>query len=108
MAPCAGSMSGNWLNRGMHPVLIEYCRRVCRSHVIEREIANTAAHDLDRLHRLFLMGERETKAILALARSLRLTPQSQQHPKTAARMAADRPDYPSPWRFGRDQLEEPS
>src|SRR5262245_40731249 len=103
-----GSMSGNWLNRGMHPVLIEYCRRVCRSRVIEQEIANTPPHDLDRLDRLFGMAERESKAILALARSLRLTPQSQQHPKTAGRMAADRPDCPSPWKFGGDEVEEPS
>jgi hypothetical protein len=101
------SMRGDWLSRGMHPLLIEYCRRVCRSRVIEQEIANTAAHDLDRLDKLFAMAERETKAVLALARALRLTPQSHQHPKTAGRMAADRPDYPSPWNFG-DQLEEPS
>jgi hypothetical protein len=102
-----GSMRGDWLSRGMHPVLIEYCRRVCRSHLIEQEIANTAAHDLERLDKLLGMAERESKAVLALARALRLTPQSQQHPKTAGRMARDRgPDYPLPWRYGRDQLEE--
>jgi hypothetical protein len=102
-----GSMRGDWLTRGMHPVLTEYCRRVVRSRWLDQEIASTAAHDLERLDKLFGMAERESKAVLALARALRLTPQSQQHPSAAGRMARDRgPDYPLPWKFGRDQLEE--
>src|SRR5262249_50735575 len=83
------SIPGNWLNRAMHPILIEYCRHVCRSRLIEQQIANfdvgwtKADGGLERLDKLLAMAEREGKAVVACARALRLTPQAQMHPRTA-------------------------
>ena len=46
---------------------------------------------LERFDRLLGMADRESRTCMALARSLRLTPQSQVQPRTAARMTADEP-----------------
>ena len=92
-----GSMSGNWLNRAAVPVLVEYCRRTCRSRLLEQQVAAfevewlRAEGGLERFDRLLAMADRETKAITACARALRLTPQAQMHPRTAARLVEDRP-----------------
>ena len=52
---------------------------------------------LERLDKLLAAADRETKALTACARALRLTPQAQMHPRTAGRAVADLPRYPSPW-----------
>ncbi len=33
-------MPGDWLKRGAHGILIEYCRHVCRSRLLEVQIAH--------------------------------------------------------------------
>ena len=99
----ASCMSGDWLRRGAHAVLIEYCRHVCRSRLLEVQIAHfqqewiAADGGLERLDRLLAMAERESKAAIACARALRLTPQSQMHPRVAGRRLAEVSPYPSPW-----------
>jgi hypothetical protein len=96
-------MPGDWLKRGAHAVLIEYCRHVCRAGLLEQEIAHfqqewiAAAGGLERLDRLLVMADRETKSALACARALRLTPQAQMHPRVAGRRLAEVSPYPSPW-----------
>src|SRR5262245_31738214 len=71
------SMSGAWLRRGAHAVLIEYTRHVCRARLLEQEIAHfeqqwiAAPGGLERLDRLLAAGDRETKAAIACARALR-------------------------------------
>jgi hypothetical protein len=109
------SMPGNFLVRGAHAVLIEYCRHACRARLLERQVArfqeewiNTAEKGLERFEKLLLMAEREGKAVVACARALRLTPQAQMHARTAARMANDVSPYPSPWNFGRDRVLRPT
>ena len=83
--------------------LIEYCRHVCRSRLLEVQIAHfqqewiAANGGLERLDRLLAMAERESKAAIACARALRLTPQAQMHPRVAGRRLAEVSPYPSPW-----------
>ena len=100
-------MPGDWLRRGAHGILIEYCRHVCRSRLLEVQIAHfqqeliAAEGGLERLDKLLAAADRETKSALACARALRLTPQAQMHPRVAGRRLAEVSPYPSPW-SGRD------
>ena len=92
-----------WLARGAHGILIEYCRHICRARLLEVQIAHfqqewiAADGGLERLDRLLAMAERESKAAIACARALRLTPQAQMHPRSAGRRLAEVSPYPSPW-----------
>ena len=53
---------------------------------------------LERFDRLLAMADRETKAVVATARALRLTPQAIVHPRTAGRRVNDWPaDARRPW-----------
>jgi hypothetical protein len=52
---------------------------------------------LERLDRLLAVAERETRALTACARALRLTPQAQMHPRTAGRAVSNLPIGPQPW-----------
>src|SRR5262245_51987413 len=64
---CVASMPGTWLRPGAHAILIEYTRHVCRSRLLEQEIAHFEQEwllvegGLERLDRLLAMAERETK-----------------------------------------------
>jgi hypothetical protein len=98
------SMPGNWLQRGAHALLVEYTRHVCRSRLLEQQIALfdtewiRADGGLERFDRLLGMAERETKALTACARALRLTPQAQMHPRSAGRLINNLPSgVESPW-----------
>ena len=96
-------MPGDWLKRGAHGILIEYCRHVCRSRLLEVQIAHFQEEwtgrdgGFERLDKLLAMAEREGKAAIACARALRLTPQAQMHPRSAGRRLAEVSPYPSPW-----------
>jgi hypothetical protein len=96
-------IAANWLSRAAHPILIAYCRHVCRARLLEMQIAKfemrwTRAHGgLERLDRLLAMAERETRAATACARALRITPQAQMHPRTAGRAVENLPNGPMPW-----------
>ncbi len=84
-----------WLTRANYPVLIEYVRHVCRARTLESQIARFQTEwvkvegGLERFDRLLSMADRETRAMTACARALRLTPQSQMHAKVAGRIARD-------------------
>jgi len=101
----AGAMPGRWLQRGAYAVLAELCRRICRSGYLEQQIQSfqsewlSAEGGLERFDKLLAAADRESKAILALSRALRLTPQSQMHPRDAGRRLADLPpdDEAAPW-----------
>ena len=99
----AACLPGDWLKRGAYPILTEFARHVCRSRLLEQQIAAFemewlgAEGGLERLDRLLAMAEREGKAAIACARALRLTPQAQMHPRSAGRRLAEVSPYPSPW-----------
>ena len=97
-----GSLPGGWLTQAAHPILVAFCRHVCRARMLERQIARlepewTRDCGLERLDRLLAVAERETRAITACARALRLTPQAQMHPRSAGRAIGNVPCGPRPW-----------
>ena len=89
----ASTMPSGWFGRESYPLLASYCWHVCRS----RWLASKIDTDADRLlkieggvallDKLFAMAEREGRAVLAHARSLRLTQQSRYDARTAGRQA---------------------
>ena len=98
------SLPGDWLDRGCHPILVEYCRHTCRARLLERQIRQFEVEwvgvegGLERLEKLLAMSERELRGVLACARALRLTPQAKMHPRTAGRRLFDFPGAgPRPW-----------
>jgi hypothetical protein len=98
-----GSLPGGWLTRAAHPILVAFCRHVCRARLLEMLIARFEIEwvdvddGLERLDRLLALAERETRAITACGRALRLTPQAQMHPRTAGRAINNLPMGPRPW-----------
>ena len=70
-----GSMPGDFMTKAAHPILIEYCRHVCRAGLLEQQIAAFEVEwtrvdgGLERLDRMLSMAERETRAITACARA---------------------------------------
>ena len=97
------SMRSDWLVRGAFPILIAYCRHVCRARLLEAQIAHFETEwagipgGLQRLDKLLGMADRETKTAIACARSLRLTPQAQMHQRTAAVRAIGGEPLRMPW-----------
>jgi hypothetical protein len=98
------SLPGDWIERGGLSILVEFTRRVVRSQQLEQQIRefdpewiNNHAGGLERFDRLLAMADRETKAVISCARALRLTPQSQVHPRVAGRRLANTPIGPAPW-----------
>jgi hypothetical protein len=84
-------MPVGWFARSHEPLLAAYCRHVARADELDKVaremIAPGSDANLSDADRLFKMAERETRALIACARSLRLTIQSQMHPRTAGRAA---------------------
>lgn len=95
-------MAGDWLAPGAEPILVEYCRHVCRARLLEAQVSRFEVDwmrvdgGLERFDRLLQMAQRETSAAIACARALRLTPQSLMHPRTAARKVTA-PAGSAPW-----------
>jgi hypothetical protein len=98
-----GSLPGDWFTPAAHPILLAYCRHVCHARLLEMQIAQFEPEwtrvdgGLERLDRLLAVAERETRAMTACARALRLTPQSRMHPRTAGRAVSSLPSGPRPW-----------
>jgi hypothetical protein len=81
------SMPADWFGRETHALLIQYCRHVVTAQEVDRLINEHAAGELDiqRYNKLLIMRARESGALTALARTMRLTQQSRIDPKTAGR-----------------------
>lgn len=83
----------DWFQADTLPLLLSYCKHVSHSYTIDREIAAFEPEwlrtddGLKRYKVLTDMRERESRALTALARSMRLTQQAQSHPVTAGRQA---------------------
>jgi hypothetical protein len=92
------------MTKAAHPIMVAYCRHVCRARLLEMQIVQfeiewtSVDGGLERLDRMLAMAERETRAMTACARALRLTPQSRVQPITAGRALRDMPSSgPMPW-----------
>jgi hypothetical protein len=87
------AMPADWFGRETYPLLAAYCRHVCRSRWLAQEIDANADRILKldggvaMLDKLFGMAERESRAVMAHARSLRLTIQAKLDAKSAGRQA---------------------
>lgn len=92
-----------WFDRAHQPTLGAYCRHVVAADRLAVLIDSfkdewiKEARGLQRLDRLLAMRERESRAIILCARTMRLTHQAQMHPRTAARSVANAPSGPRPW-----------
>jgi hypothetical protein len=93
------SMPADWFGRETHALLIQYCRHVVTAQEVDRLINEHAAGELDlRLYnRLLIMRARESAALTALSRTMRLTQQARIDPKTAGRRLANMPRVDLPW-----------
>ena len=84
------STPGGWFSVVQEPMLAAYCRHVSAADELARMIDKCKPEDdLCRFDKLLRMRERETKAMSSLATRMRLTQQSQMHPRTAARAMED-------------------
>lgn len=100
------AMRADWFTGEHWPLLAAYCRHLARAEDMHRRADD---HDgpVEELDRLLRMAEREDRAALALARSLRLTRQSQTDPKRAGNCKREIPtiDFTGvrrPWTPPRD------
>lgn len=78
-------MPADWFGQETHELLAQYCRHVVtarRVSVMIEDLIQCGGNDwLDDYDRLLKMQEREGRAMTALARSMRITQQSQYHPE---------------------------
>jgi hypothetical protein len=97
-----GCMPCGWLSKAQVPLLVAYCRHTARAGLLAQQLSAfdpawvKVEGGVQRLDKLLAMAERETRALTACARSLRLTPQSQYGPRAAA-TAASKGNGPRPW-----------
>ena len=93
------AMPADWFSAGTHPLLKQYCRHVITAREVDKLISEHAAGELDLklYNRLLIMRARESAALTALARTMRMTQQSRIDPKTAGRRLASMPRADLPW-----------
>jgi hypothetical protein len=93
----------DWFPPDTHQLLVTYCRHVVRARMIDRWIAGfrseflMLADGLERVEKLFAMGEKEGRAISSLMTRMRLTQQSRYHTETAANKSRARTATTEPW-----------
>lgn len=92
----------DWFTDDSHPLLVAYCKHVVTARQLGAAIDafNTALltddEHVKRYDKLLAMRERETRAITALARSMRLTQQARYDAKRA-NTAASQTQARKPW-----------
>jgi hypothetical protein len=83
------SMPGGWFDRVHEPLLVAYCRHVVTAErltqLAESHLLKQSEISLEDMDRLLRMRERESRAVVMCARTMRLTQQAQMHPRTAGR-----------------------
>jgi len=94
-----------WFGPDSVALLVQYCRHVATANAVQIEIdrAPLAPDSMPALAALLRIRESETRAILALARSMRLTAQSRLKAETAFNQHVRAADAgrEKPWNFGR-------
>lgn len=102
------AMPPDWFGRESHSLLTAYCRHVTRARMFSGkidsiepdEIGKITGMSVESFDRLARAAERETRAMLAIARSLRITHQAQADPKTAATKRKNKSSSSELWRRG--------
>lgn len=97
------TMPGDWFDRVHEPMLKAFCRHVVSADrltlLVEAFKDDWLREEggLQRLDKLLAMRERESRAVVMCARSMRLTQQAQMHPRSAGRAVANATSGPRPW-----------
>jgi len=103
-----GTVPLGWFSRAQYPMLIAYCRHAARAETLAEQITGfqlewlKADGGVDRLNKLLAMAERETRAMTACARAMRITKQSQIEPRGAGRRVAATLQTGRPWEVPED------
>lgn len=87
-------LPADWFPRETHPVLVSYVRHIVEARHVAQLIAKlTAAKsvDVDEYDKLLRIQERETRALTACARSMRLTQQTTYLPTKQKPSMVDNP-----------------
>jgi hypothetical protein len=90
-----GSKPRDWFKPESLELLTAYCKHASRARYFDDLIERTGPEDLDQLGKLAGMREKETRAVLALARSMRLTHQAQHRADSKKTNTSGLP--PRPW-----------
>lgn len=97
------AMPGGWFGPEHREMLTRYCEHQCRaerfSKVARKLITrdDLTRDDIDDLDKCCRMAERESRAALALARSMRITHQAQLRAETASTRRQNTTATPPPW-----------
>lgn len=96
------AMPADWFTREHEEMLANYCRHTVRHRVVSKELESFQPEDLKgdgvkRFNDLSKIAERESRAMLGFARSLRMTHQSQYDAGKAARKNNNKQMGPRPW-----------
>jgi hypothetical protein len=83
------TLPAGWLTRANEPLLLAYCRHIATAEhlasLLDKVEGPFQPEGLKQFDKLPRMRDRESKVALALARAMRLTQQTQMHPRTAGR-----------------------
>jgi hypothetical protein len=96
-------MPADWFRPETLDLLAAYCRHICRERFLSAELdrcpatALSTEDGLGHFGKLSAAAERESRAALALARSMRLTQQSRYDAAKAARAVGSQRIGPAPW-----------
>lgn len=97
-AEVVGAMPPGWYSAEMAELLRGYCRHCYFIRLIDAEIDTAEkAKDIDQVCKLADKREKQMRAVTAIARSLRMTPQSTSDPKTAGRKKTATAKGAMPW-----------
>ncbi len=93
-----GSHPGGWITKDAMPVLVQYCKHVVRSLRVSQlieELEQSEEFEVDRWSKLLDIQEKQTRTILACARSMRITHQARIRADSA--QARPDPNRRKPW-----------
>ncbi|MBV8800719.1 MAG: hypothetical protein JO208_13030 [Alphaproteobacteria bacterium] len=102
------SMPADWFRRAHAPVLAAYCRHTARAALLAQQVNAFKPEwlkepgGLERFDKMLAMAERETRALTACARSMRLTHQAQIRATGAGTAVGRSSDTPRPWDYGQN------
>ena len=102
------ALPAGWIRPEHHEVLADFCRHAIRARDLAMRVdafdvmkLGDIGSPIDTFDKLRRAAESETRAMLACARSLRLTITSQTRAETAATRRADSSNAPPPWEIGK-------
>ena len=102
-ADCLGSLPSTWILPAHHGLMMDYCRRAATAERLGREIEAFESSWLEvpggveRYNALLLMRDRESRAMFAAGRQLRLTPASVSRRENARTLLDSHRPGPLPW-----------